>query len=159
MGAGKSTVGRALAAAIGWQFLDLDLLIEDSQGGMKIPEIFARRGEEEFRRLETQAAELIRPRQNLVVASGGGAPTIPATVTALDVPGTVWVYLEAEFSVLAERVAREGGRPLFQDPEKARNLYAARDATYTKLSMIRVATGKLCVNDVVDEILKALDLL
>jgi len=73
MGAGKSTVGRLLAERLGWEFLDLDVLVE-SRSGLTVPEIFSTHGEAHFRRLESQELAAALGRGNIVLALGGGAP-------------------------------------------------------------------------------------
>ena len=73
MGCGKSTVGRKLATAVGYDFVDLDQRVCEI-AGMTIPEIFALHGEEAFRRIERQALEEMANRSDVVVATGGGAP-------------------------------------------------------------------------------------
>ena len=73
MGSGKTTAGRRLAAALGWEFLDLDRLISEKTG-MSIPEIFSKHGEEWFRSLESEILRGIAPSGGAVLATGGGAP-------------------------------------------------------------------------------------
>src|ERR1700685_3344173 len=72
MGAGKSTVGAILARELGWQFIDLDDVIEASSQ-RTVAEIFRDHGEEEFRRRERQAVEQLSNRERIVLALGGGA--------------------------------------------------------------------------------------
>ncbi|MEB3361811.1 MAG: shikimate kinase, partial [Synechococcaceae cyanobacterium] len=71
MGSGKSSVGRPLATALGYRFVDADQLLEQA-AGRSIPSIFASEGEEGFRALETQVLDAISPWQRTVVATGGG---------------------------------------------------------------------------------------
>lgn len=73
MGCGKSTIGRKLAAAGGYNFVDLDERVCE-MAGMTIPEIFATQGEETFRELERKAIESLAEAEHTVVATGGGAP-------------------------------------------------------------------------------------
>src|SRR5215203_7508705 len=106
MGSGKSTVGRMLADEIGWRFADLDDDIEHSQR-KSISEIFATAGEEEFRRLETEALQKrIRGIQRgtpTVLALGGGAFTRPENVRLVEENG-ISVWIDTEFEVLRKRV-------------------------------------------------------
>ena len=73
MGAGKSTVGRLLAARLNWQFLDLDAHLE-ARTGATIPQLFERHGEAHFRRLESTALASALGRDHTVLALGGGTP-------------------------------------------------------------------------------------
>src|SRR6185437_11456753 len=73
MGAGKTTVGRMLAARLSWEFLDLDAYIE-SRTGAAVPSIFAEHGERHFRKLESQALASALGLNNVVLALGGGTP-------------------------------------------------------------------------------------
>lgn len=130
MGAGKSTVGRALAARLAWPFVDLDDEIEAAEGA-KITGIFAERGEAEFRRIETEALRrLLASRDSAVVALGGGAFTIAANRDLLRDHGpTVW--LDCPFETVRRRVAHETHRPLARDPERFAALYQTRREAYT----------------------------
>jgi len=78
MGAGKTTVGRRLAAALDLPFFDADAEIE-AAAGMSVSELFARHGEESFRRGEAQVIERLLAGEPIVLATGGGALTTPAT--------------------------------------------------------------------------------
>ena len=142
MGSGKSTVGRLLADEMGWQFIDLDELIEREQGAA-ISEIFSSRGEDEFRRIEHEAlrlqlraAERSQPR---VVALGGGAFAEERNRLLLAPMGTV-VWLDAPLELLLARVARENHRPLAHDPVKFAELYQSRRPSYAEADF-RVDAG------------------
>ena len=112
MGAGKTSVGRALARRLQWQFVDLDQRIE-TQTGLAVAEIFAGSGEEAFRRLETATlrallAEL-RDGSPAVVALGGGAPLREENAALLAACGAPQVFLDAPFEVVRERCGANTG--------------------------------------------------
>jgi shikimate kinase len=117
MGAGKTTVGRRLAARLGRRFLDSDEEIEKA-AQMTIPEIFAQRGEPEFRAGETRVISRLLKEEDIVLATGGGAFVNPET-RSLVKSGAVSVWLKADLDVLFERVSRRSNRPLLKtaDPK------------------------------------------
>ncbi|MBO9589900.1 shikimate kinase [Devosia sp.] len=117
MGAGKTTVGRRLAARLGRRFLDSDEEIEKA-AQMTIPEIFAQRGEPEFRAGEMRVISRLLKENDIVLATGGGAFVNPET-RALVKSGAVSVWLKADLDVLFERVSRRSNRPLLKtaDPK------------------------------------------
>lgn len=117
MGAGKTTVGRRLATRLGRRFLDSDEEIEKA-AQMTIPEIFAQRGEPEFRAGEMRVISRLLKETDIVLATGGGAFVNPET-RALVKSGAVSVWLKAELDVLFERVSRRSNRPLLKtaDPK------------------------------------------
>jgi shikimate kinase/3-dehydroquinate synthase len=128
MGAGKTTLGLEVAERIGRRFLDLDRDIEQSAGST-IPEIFTRRGEEEFRELEQVAAiEVLKSEKPGVVAMGGGAVKSPAIRKALR-EYALTVYVEVDPGIAWERV-RGHGRPLAQEEDAFRALYEERQPLY-----------------------------
>jgi shikimate kinase len=135
MASGKSTVGRHLAHRMGWSFFDLDSEIEAAEK-MTIAEIFAGRGEAEFRRIESEMLHAhvrwIEHGRPAVIALGGGAFTVEANRQLLTEHG-VTVWLDCPFEVVRRRVAEQQHgpvRPLAQDPEKFAALYDARRAHY-----------------------------
>ena len=132
MGSGKSTVGRTLAHRLGWSFFDIDAEIERAEN-MTIAEIFAARGEAEFRRIEAemvgQHVRWIARGRPAVVALGGGAFAVPDTRQLLRDNG-VTVWLDCPFETVARRVARDPSRPLARDPEQFQALYLARRESY-----------------------------
>ena len=134
MGSGKSTVGRALAAELGWGFADLDDDIEQREG-MRINQIFDTRGETEFRRAETAALrERIRSIEGgrpCVVALGGGAFLSDENFQMVENNG-VSVWLDCSFSTVERRLGGDGLRPLARDPDKLRELFAVRRAGYQR---------------------------
>jgi len=130
MGAGKTTVGRALAKLLGWPFVDLDSRIA-SEHGMTIAEIFAERGEHAFRRLESLALQSLNDSPALVVATGGGVLSSPESRDWIRDHGTA-VWLDVPYEVLLERLNAEerGARPLFENESQARELFALRHDQY-----------------------------
>ena len=127
MGAGKTSVGKALAERLRWSFVDLDAAIE-ARAGSAIAEIFERSGEPAFRELERDAARDALRAEHVVVAAGGGAFAEPATRALLRAAATV--YLECDLETLLARVALDGSRPLAGDRETMRRLLLAREAAY-----------------------------
>jgi shikimate kinase len=134
MGSGKSTVGRLIADELGWEFVDLDAVIEEQQG-IPISQVFGEQGEAEFRRLEhealreqTRAAERGGPR---VVALGGGAYAQERNRTLLEPMITV-VWLDVPVDTLLARVANETHRPLAKDTVRFASLYEVRQSSYAR---------------------------
>lgn len=137
MGAGKTTVGRRLATRLGRRFLDSDEEIEKA-AQMTIPEIFAQRGEPEFRAGETRVISRLLKENDIVLATGGGA-FVNLDTRALVKSDAVSVWLKADLDVLFERVSRRSNRPLLKtaDPrgtlekliEDRYPIYAEADVT------------------------------
>lgn len=117
MGAGKTTVGRRLATRLGRRFLDSDEEIEKA-AQMTIPEIFAQRGEAEFRAGESRVLSRLLKENDVVLATGGGA-FVNLETRALIKSAAVSVWLKADLDVLFERVSRRSNRPLLKtaDPK------------------------------------------
>jgi 3-dehydroquinate synthase len=124
MGVGKSTVGRAVAARVGWRFVDLDAEIEAKFG--PIPALLDARGEPGFREVESAVLRDLLDGPAAVIATGGGAWIDPVNRAALRACAYT-VVLTAPLGVLAARVAGTG-RPLWDDAVEAR--FAARQAAY-----------------------------
>ena len=142
MGSGKTTIGRLLAARIGWKFYDIDDDIE-TRHRISIAEIFATRGESEFRRLESEA---IRARVRrvecgvpAVLALGGGAFVQPDIYAMLGDNG-VTIWLDCPFDLIRQRVSGDGPRPLARDPVAFEQLYIERRKHYA-LADFRVETS------------------
>lgn len=141
MGSGKSTAGRLLARQLGWAHVDLDACIEESTG-LEIPQIFAQRGEPEFRRiehaeLERAAGEAVESRRPRIISLGGGTTVQPRNLALLRDDGATLIWLECPLEILLDRCAQITNRPLFRDEASFRELYRQRLPFY-QLSDYRV---------------------
>lgn len=128
MGSGKTVVGKELAKVLGVKFVDTDEMIEAEQG-VAIKAIFATHGEDYFRDLEFEMCKKVADMKNCVVSTGGGALTFERNVDALKNGSTV-VFLDASFDVICDRIGDSTTRPLFQDRDKAKQLYDERKSKY-----------------------------
>lgn len=146
MGAGKTSVGRALAKRLHKTFYDTDQEIERATG-VKIPVIFEIEGEAGFRAREAKLlAELVR-RTNIVLATGGGAVLSEQNRRLLAEHGTV-IYLRAAAPDLWQRTHHDKNRPLLQtdDPlKKLQELFAQRDPLYREIADVIIDTGSQSV--------------
>ena len=156
MGAGKSTVGRRLAMRLGLPFVDADAEIE-AAAGMSIPDIFDRFGEPYFRDGERRVIARLMDGEKRVIATGGGAFIDEQTRGAILATGFA-VWLDAQPSVLADRVSRRDTRPLLRgkDPlEVLEDLARVRNPFYAT-AHLRVASHRAPHDATVNAILKAL---
>ncbi|NLM38023.1 MAG: shikimate kinase [Firmicutes bacterium] len=110
MGCGKTTVGRMVAAELGWAFFDTDRLIEEATGH-SIPALFQEKGEPFFRRVEKEVIRGLAGKTQAVVATGGGAVLDEENRRFLQALGLV-LYLKTSPEVLGGRVQRSAERPL-----------------------------------------------
>ena len=154
MGAGKTSVGKALAQRLSWEFRDLDRVIE-ARENKTVAEIFAERGEAGFRVAECAALEELlatSARGEWIVALGGGTFVQPRNRTALQESGAITVLLEAPLHELKRRVGADGiVRPLAQDEAKLAELFESRRAAYAAAQFRIETTGKR-VEEVAGEI-------
>nr|WP_304439227.1 shikimate kinase [Bordetella sp. N] len=142
MGAGKTTIGRGLARALGREFVDLDHELE-ARCGVRVPIIFEIEGEEGFRRRESAALEHCAARRNIVLATGGGAILAEGNRRLLHEQGVV-VYLSASVDELFRRTSRDRNRPLLRtaDPRATlRDLMQKREPLYREVAHLTVETG------------------
>jgi shikimate kinase len=156
MGAGKTAVGRALAAALRLPFVDTDAAIVKASG--PIPDIFEARGESGFRALEAEV--VVRELEALaytprVLALGGGAVLSRDVRRALArAPQVVW--LTAPPDVLWGRVAMEGSRPLATDKHSFVALLSAREPLYREVATVVVDTAGSTPAAVAEAVVQAL---
>ena len=156
MGAGKTTIGRRLAAALDLPFADADHEIEKA-AGRSVPDIFAEHGECEFRRGERQVIARMLEGRPHVLATGGGAFIDPRT-RALMKERAISIWLKAPIEVLMKRVAKRDDRPLLKesDPRAVmERLMADRYPIYAEAD-ITIETGNGPHNNAVGLILDAL---
>ena len=157
MGTGKTTVGRLLAAHLGFELVDTDAVIVERHG--PIPTIFAERGEEAFRRLEREVAAELAGRSGLVVSTGGRMLLDPANADVLGATGRVFC-LTASVDTIMERVAPGGdaaGRPMLAGGdvrERITALLAERAAGYAAFE--QVPTDARSPEQVADDIVERL---
>ncbi len=152
MGAGKTVMGRRLAAHLGLDFVDSDIEIETA-AGMAIPDIFARHGEPFFRDRENRVVGRLIGGGPRVVATGGGAFIHPATRAAIKADSfSVWI--KADFDVLMRRVRKRSNRPLLRtaDPEGTlKRLMAERYPVYAEADL--TVESRDCSHDVMVDLL------
>jgi shikimate kinase len=162
MGSGKTTTGRALAAALGWQFLDLDHEIE-RRDGRSVPQIFAEAGEAHFRRHETAALASLLGQHRVVIALGGGAPEELGNRLLLEqTPRTAVVYLTGSLDVLLTRCRQQADdpdatvRPVLADLDVATARFHKRRPHYERIADHAIDTDKRSPDAAVEAILAAL---
>lgn len=146
MGCGKSTVGRALAGKLGWEFVDLDAYVEHKKG-FRVKEIFEREGEEVFRAVEAECIrDIIVMHQvaggDVVVALGGGTLSI-RSVQPVILGQTVTIWLRRSLASCLEEMGDEAAdRPMLRSAEAAGTLFDAREADYSKARFAIDCDGK-----------------
>jgi len=152
-GSGKSTAGRAAAAALRRTFLDLDAEIERRRA-ISIAEIFASKGEPYFRGLERALTEELRLVGNMVLAPGGGWIANPGCLELLRPPG-VLVYLKVRPEIALARLGKEAvRRPLLMRPDplgELRRLLQEREPLYLQANHT-VSTEMMSLQQVIDAI-------
>jgi shikimate kinase len=158
MGAGKSTVGRRLSLRLGLPFVDADTEIETA-AGMTVSEIFDKFGEAYFRDGERRVIARLIDGTPKVIATGGGA-FINDDTRALILDQALAIWLDAEPSVLVERVARRDSRPLLRDrdPMQVLTELAAKRNPFYAMAPLRVVSHHAPHDHTVNDILKALNL-
>ncbi len=154
MCSGKTTVGSLLASHLNYSFIDLDKKIEEKEG-LSIPEIFSKKGEEYFRKLEFQVLKDISNQDNLVISTGGGLGANPEALAFMKERGkTVWI--DIDFHTFLERCRGDENRPLLQKSlDELKELFEKRKNIY-KLADIRVK-GEKPPEKIVKEILLSLE--
>ncbi len=147
-GSGKSTFGKQLASAMKLEFLDLDNLIE-ARVGQSIPDIFSLRGEDEFRRVESEILkEVLEREEDLILASGGGAPCFFDNMDHINQFSTS-VYLDLPLTSIASRLShsKHGNRPMFRGMDKQQILDKLNELSEARRSFYNKSKIKLSGED------------
>lgn len=154
MGAGKSSVGLLLAKKLGMEFIETDKLIEE-WAGKSIDKIFKEDGEIEFRDLEIKTAEDLQEVDNAVISCGGGAVLNKIIIDYLKQKGVI-IYLDTSYDEIKKRITSNKSRPLFQDKEKAKELYDFRKGLYERYADKVVKTDGKTAGEIAEEIFEKL---
>lgn len=155
MGTGKTTIGRAVAYRLKYQLFDSDHEIERAEG-CTIPEIFEKKGEPYFRRLERRFIEAGHPGDKCVIACGGGLVVQPGTLSFLRKKGVV-ICLHASLETVLDRTSTNRNRPLLDvaDPrERIKTLYAEREPIYKRAGTV-ILTDQRPAADIISHVMRS----
>jgi len=156
MGSGKSTLGCRLSERLNWDFLDTDVLVEET-AGCEIEQIFRDHGEARFREIEDGVARSLAGLTRTVVATGGGLFLSFANRRLLNSEGrTLW--LDVPFETCIQRVGEGGGRPLWNPGKRLgfRALFERRRAIYA-LAQARLSITTEAADELVGRVLAVFD--
>jgi shikimate kinase len=155
MASGKSSVGKCLAGILGYEFCDLDVMIE-ADTGLTIPQIFSSQGEAAFRALESRMVERMSQRTRCVIATGGGTIVNPQNLENLKRNGIV-VSLTADLSTILSRVGSAEDRPMLAGDkvERIKALMEQRASVYARTDF-SVDTSSRTIDEVANLILEQL---
>lgn len=159
MGAGKTTLGKALAKELFLPFVDTDQQIEKEQG-VKISDIFAKEGEAFFRGLEHEQLKKLLGAERSIISVGGGLPVQERNQQLLAQLGTV-IYLKASKETLLKRLSGDTSRPLLQGGEldaKITRLMREREHIYEKTASHIIETDEKTAGEVITQIRQTLDI-
>lgn len=162
MGSGKSTIGPILANTLGWDFFDLDVVIEEAEG-KKISQIFEQEGEQYFRKAESETLALFSEKQNAVVALGGGTITNQDNINLMKKAGKI-IYLKMSPEAAYKRLRYKRDRPVLTRDgtvnlprnefiQKIADLLGGRLKFYEQADII-IDTDNLNIGKAVDKIVK-----
>ena len=153
MGAGKTSVARALGRRMGWRVEDIDHRIE-AREHQRVAEIFARQGEPYFRNIERAVLQDLLSQRHAIVATGGGTFVDPENRAAMLSDGAV-AWLDVPLDRVIERVPADGRRPLAADRVQMEQLYARRRAAYSQ-AHVRIDASRP-LPEIVERILEWID--
>ncbi|TLV02637.1 shikimate kinase [Dyadobacter luticola] len=131
MSSGKTTLGKKLARALNYRFVDLDKLIESDQG-KPISQIFSENGEAYFREVESRLLKEVTAQRDIVLASGGGTPCFFDNMSVINAMG-VSIYLDVPAAELAKRIENHGkdDRPILSGAASLKDTLEAKIAERT----------------------------
>jgi shikimate kinase len=156
-GAGKTSIGRALAKALDVDFADTDTLIEEDQG-KSVSLIFVEDGEPHFREVEARVCLAALQEVQGVLSLGGGSVLTPSIAEAIAASDSDVIFLDVSLAVAAPRIGFNRDRPLLLNNPRQQwqRLLDARRPVYESLATIRIEVENLSVNQIVKEILSKL---
>lgn len=153
MGAGKTTIGQLLAKSINWNFIDLDLLIEKNQNE-SISQIFSKKGESYFRKIESKILSEASTSSKYVIATGGGIVIKKQNINVMQKTG-IQIWLKWNINNLILNAKKEQNqRPLFSNNQNFINLYLSREHLYAQAD-ITILCDELSPYQIVNKILKS----
>lgn len=156
MGAGKSTIGQALSERMQVSFLDTDIYLEERQGRC-ISDIFAKDGEDYFRKLETEyLKEILEQNGDCVISAGGGLPLRRENRELLEQMGNT-VYLQVAKETVLERLKEDKSRPLLQVADRetrVEEMLRVRHPIYSEAADYTVAVDGRSVEEIAQDILE-----
>ena len=160
MGAGKTSIGRQLARRLNIDFYDSDHIIED-RTGVDIPLILEKEGEAGFRKRESAVIDEFTQKNNVLLATGGGAVLDENNRKYLKSRGTVF-YLNSDLKSLLERTHKDKNRPLLQGEESPEviisRLIEQRDPLYRDTADYIIDTSNDSLRHVIQAIISHLDI-
>lgn len=154
-GSGKTTVGKALATKLGWEYSDVDQFIENQEGKM-IQEIVATQGWDQFRTLEKEAIKTLSTQENIILGLGGGA--LMDEENYRELTELIIIFLECDISVCAQRIAQCTNRPsLTGDTDfisELQDIWESRKQLYLTRNDIIINNSHNDVSKTVDAIMR-----
>jgi shikimate kinase len=161
MGAGKTTIGKLLSNKLGYDFVDLDKIIEE-KSGVKINTIFEIEGEPGFREREFQVLSDSIEKEKVIISTGGGIVTNEKSRTHLIKHNALVIYLKANLKTLFSRLKNDNSRPILNVDNKEQvieRILREREPLYQDLADMTVDTTDIKTNDIVKLIIKKMDVI
>lgn len=158
MGTGKSAVAKQLACKLKMEYIDMDQIIEESQG-ISIADIFSRYGENYFRQQENRLVKELSQKENMVIATGGGTFLFSENARILSQKGSI-ICLYANSQTIYNRVKKKNDRPLLNGEnilDKINHLLKERKKIYDNIKW-KIDTTNFTTQEVVDKIINLLKL-
>ncbi|MDA1316393.1 MAG: AAA family ATPase [bacterium] len=154
MGSGKSTVGKAIAKKMSFEFREMDALILEQTGFADMKALFLKKGESLLRESEIALSKELALLTNTVVSTGGGVVMNKIIIDTFKKHSAIVFYLHAPFELLTKHIASDSTpRPLFNTIEKAQSLFEFRLPLYKNLSDHTIDIQEKSVEEIADEII------